>query len=43
VVKTLREANPDDKVLGIYHRRCENLVALGAPSEWQGVEEIEVH
>ncbi|HVO38307.1 MAG TPA: adenylate/guanylate cyclase domain-containing protein [Spirochaetia bacterium] len=43
VVKRLREVNPEDKVLGIYHRRCENLVALGAPAGWQGVEEIEVH
>ncbi len=42
-VKRLRADNPDDKILGIYQRRCENLVALGAPQDWQGVEEIGIH
>jgi class 3 adenylate cyclase len=43
IVKRLRADNPDDKILGIYQRRCENLVALGAPQDWQGVEEIGIH
>ncbi len=41
IVVRLRAANTDDKILSIYQRRCENLVALGAPADWQGVEEIE--
>ena len=43
IVTKLREKNPDDRILRIYQRRCENLVALGAPAEWQGIEEIEIH
>jgi two-component system sensor histidine kinase ChiS len=43
IVTKLREKNPDDRILGIYQRRCQNLVALGAPAEWQGIEEIEIH
>jgi class 3 adenylate cyclase len=43
IVKRLRADNPDDRILGIYQRRCENLVALGAPQDWQGVEEIGIH
>ena len=42
ILNGLRESNPGDRILGIYRRRCENLIALGAPAEWQGVEEIEV-
>lgn len=42
IVKKLRVENPDDKILSIYQRRCESLVALGAPPDWQGVEEIGV-
>jgi class 3 adenylate cyclase/HAMP domain-containing protein len=43
IVKRLREGNPDDKILGIYQRRCESLITLGAPPEWQGIEVIEAH
>ncbi|HVP17445.1 MAG TPA: adenylate/guanylate cyclase domain-containing protein [Spirochaetia bacterium] len=43
IVKTLREKNPSDKILSIYQRRCENLITLGAPPEWEGVEMIEVY
>ena len=42
IVTKLREKNPEDRILGIYQRRCENLVALGAPAEWEGIEEIEI-
>ncbi len=43
IVQRLRAQNGDDKVLRIYQRRCENLIALGAPPEWEGVEVIEAH
>jgi class 3 adenylate cyclase len=41
-VKSLRERNPEDEVLRIYQKRCELLVDLGAPEDWEGVEDIEL-
>jgi len=41
-VKSLRESNPEDEVLRIYQKRCELLVTLGTPAEWEGVEDIDL-
>jgi class 3 adenylate cyclase/HAMP domain-containing protein len=41
IVSSLRQANPEDVVLGIYQKRCRLLSELGAPEGWHGVEVLE--
>jgi class 3 adenylate cyclase/HAMP domain-containing protein len=43
MIGELFEKNPEDDVLRIYRRRCETLVTLGAPENWEGVQEIDAH
>jgi two-component system sensor histidine kinase ChiS len=43
MIDELFEKNPEDEVLRIYRRRCETLVTLGAPENWEGVQEIDAH
>ena len=41
MIRELFERNPEDEVLRIYRKRCELLVNLGAPDDWQGVEDVD--
>jgi two-component system sensor histidine kinase ChiS len=43
MIRELFERNPEDEVLRIYRKRCELLVNLGAPDDWQGVQDIDAH
>jgi class 3 adenylate cyclase/HAMP domain-containing protein len=43
MIGELFERNPEDEVLRIYRRRCETLVNLGKPENWEGVQEIDAH
>jgi class 3 adenylate cyclase len=43
MIGKLFERNPEDEVLRIYRRRCETLVNIGAPKDWDGVQEIDAH
>ena len=43
IVTGLQRGNPEDHVLDIYRARCERLIREGAPDEWEGVEEIDLH
>jgi hypothetical protein len=43
MVSELFEGNPEDEVLRVYRKRCELMINLGAPDDWQGVQEIDAH
>jgi len=43
MIRELFERNPEDEVLRIYRKRCELLVNLGVPDDWQGVQEVDSH
>ncbi len=43
IIRELFERNPEDEVLRIYRKRCELLVNLGVPDDWQGVQEVDAH
>jgi class 3 adenylate cyclase len=43
VISELFEGNPEDEVLRVYRKRCELMVNLGAPDNWQGIQEIDAH
>jgi class 3 adenylate cyclase/HAMP domain-containing protein len=43
IIRDLFERNPEDEVLRIYRKRCELLVNLGVPDDWQGVQDVDAH
>jgi len=43
LISELFERNPEDEVLRVYRKRCELMVNLGVPDNWQGVQEIDAH
>ena len=43
IIRELFERNSEDEVLRIYRKRCELLVNLGVPDDWQGVQDVDSH
>ena len=42
LLKKIKAANPSDRAIEVYIRRCARLIKYGVPEGWEGVEIVEV-